>query len=156
MKPGPGAPDHGASERRGDTRRRFSAATFLASLFKPRRRHIRRDDDAINNYIDWYGPWPLLASLAIIAMSFTDALLTMILLNNGAMEMNVVMDWLIKKDVGTFAAAKMAVTGLAMILLVMHFNFRVYRIVAVRYIMYALVPVYALLIAHEINMLSQI
>lgn len=156
MKPDSEMLDEGAAERRDDTRRHFSTRTLLGTLFKLRRRQIRRDDDQINSYIDWYGPWPLLASLLIIALSFTDALLTMILLDNGAQEMNVLMDWLIKRDIQTFAAAKMAVTGLAMVVLVMHFNFRVYRIIAVRYIMYALVPVYVLLIAHEINMLTQI
>ncbi len=156
MEPETGEMEAAAAERRDDSRRRFSMETIVGALFKQRRRQMRRDQDRINSYIDWYGPWPLLASLLIIALSFTDALLTMILLNNGAMEMNVLMDWLIKKDIRTFAAAKMAVTGLAMVVLVMHFNFRVYRIIAVRYIMYALVPVYMLLIAHELNMLAQI
>lgn len=156
MKPESDMADEGADERRADTRRRFSAVTFLGALFKQRRRHIRRDLDRINSYIDWYGPWPFLASVVIIVLCFTDALLTMILLNNGAMEMNVLMDWLIKHDVRTFAITKMVITGLAIIVLVMHFNFRFYRIIAVRYLIYALVPVYVLLIAHEINMLSQI
>jgi len=38
--------------------------------------------------------------------------------------------------------------------LVMHFNFRIYRVLTVRYLMYVLMPLYALLIAHEINLLS--
>ncbi len=156
MKPESRVVEDLSSERRDDTRRRFSTRTLLGALFRQRRRQVRRDEDMINSYIDWYGPWPLLASLLIIVLSFMDALLTMILLNNGAMEMNILMDWLIKKDVQTFAAAKIAITGLALVILVMHFNFRVYRIIAVRYIMYALVPVYMLLIAHEINMLAQI
>ena len=156
MKPESGMTDENDAERRAQTRRRFTAVTVMGALFKQRRRHIRRDLDQINSYIDWYGPWPFLASIVIIVLSFSDALLTMILLNNGAIEMNVLMDWLIKKDVRTFAITKMFVTGLAIIVLVMHFNFTVYRIIAVRYLMYALVPVYVLLIAHEFNMLSQI
>lgn len=156
MKPDDGAMEATAAERRDDPRRRFTMKTFLGALFKQRRRQIRRDEDLINNYIDWYGPWPFLASFLIIMLSFMDALLTMILLNNGAIELNVLMDWLINKDVQTFAIAKMAVTGVAIVVLVMHFNFRIYRIIAVRYVMYALVPVYMLLIAHEFNMLAQI
>jgi hypothetical protein len=45
---------------------------------------------------------------------------------------------------------------LALIVLVMHFNFRIYRFIAVRYLIYALVPMYSLLIAHEINMLANL
>ena len=55
-----------------------------------------------------------------------------------------------------FAIVKMAVTGIALIVLVMHVNFRIYRIIAVRYVLYALVPVYSLLIFHELNMLASI
>jgi magnesium-transporting ATPase (P-type) len=156
MKPESGMANDGTDERRADTRRHFSAGTVRGALFKQRRRLIRRDLDRINSYIDWYGPWPFLASVVIIVLCFADALLTMILLNNGAKEMNILMDLLIKHDVRTFAITKMAITSVAIIVLVMHFNFRFYRIIAVRYLMYALVPVYALLIAHEINMLSQI
>jgi hypothetical protein len=50
----------------------------------------------------------------------------------------------------------MAMTGIALIVLVMHFNFRIYKVIAVRYLVYALVPLYMLLIAHEINLLYQI
>lgn len=156
METKPDGIDLTGHERRDNPRRRFSRRTLFGALFWKRRRNFRRDDDRINSYIDWYGPLPLLASLLVIVLSFADALLTMILLNNGAMEMNILMDWLIKKDIRTFAVAKMAVTGLAIVVLVMHFNFRVYRIIAVRYIMYALVPVYVLLIAHELSMLAQI
>jgi hypothetical protein len=60
---------------------------------------------------------------------------------------------LIQRDVHTFTIVKMAVTGTALVLLVMHFNFRIYRFIAVRYLIYALVPMYSLLIIHEINML---
>jgi hypothetical protein len=47
----------------------------------------------------------------------------------------------------------MSITGVALVILVMHLNFTIYRIIAVRYLMYALVPAYALLIAHELRML---
>jgi hypothetical protein len=78
------------------------------------------------------------------------------LLSKGAVELNVLMDVLIQKDIQLFAIVKMAGTGIALIVLVMHFNFRIYKVIAVRYLIYAFVPLYMLLIAHEINMLYQI
>jgi hypothetical protein len=66
------------------------------------------------------------------------------------------MDILIQKDTQLFTIVKVAVTGLALVILVLHFNFRVYRVIAVRYLIYAFVPMYMLLIAHEINMLYSI
>ena len=141
-------------ERRHKKRRRFSLQSFLGALFTLRRRRSRRIDDQSNSYIDWYEPWPLVASLVIILLSCLDAFLTLVLLNHGAVELNILMDWLIKKDIRTFAAAKIAVTSMALIVLVMHFNFRIYRVLTVRYLMHVLMPLYALLIAHEINLLS--
>ena len=78
------------------------------------------------------------------------------LLSKGAVELNILMDWLIQHDVHTFAVVKMSVTGTALVVLVMHFNFRIYRFIAVRYLIYGLVPIYSLLIAHEINMLANL
>ena len=66
------------------------------------------------------------------------------------------MDWLIRTDIRTFAAVKLAVTGLALVVLVLHFNFHIYRVLPVRYIIYALMPLYILLIAHEISLLSEL
>ena len=51
---------------------------------------------------------------------------------------------------------KMAITGIGLFILVMHSNFVVYGFITVRHIIYALVPLYLLLIAHEINMLATI
>ena len=145
-----------AIEQRRIDRRQPSLDTLAGALFTKRRRTSRRRDDHINSYIDWYGIWPLAATVTIILLCFADAFLTIVLINKGAVELNILMDWLIKKDVHTFAVVKMALTGTALLVLVMHFNFRIYKFVAVRYLMYALVPLYSLLILHEINMLAQI
>ena len=66
------------------------------------------------------------------------------------------MDWLIQKDTHMFVVVKMSMTGVALIILVMHFNFRIYKYIAVRYLIYALVPLYSLLIFHELTMLANI
>ena len=156
MKPAPTSVDDRSIEQRRADRRRFTFKTLYGTLFLRRRRTSRRDEDNINNYIDWYGPWPLVATLIIILLSCADAFLTLILLKKGAVELNLFMDWLITKDIRLFTATKMAMTGLSLIILVMHFNFRVYRFLPVRFVVYALVPLYALLVAHEINLLNQI
>ncbi|MGB5718444.1 MAG: DUF5658 family protein, partial [Gammaproteobacteria bacterium] len=70
--------------------------------------------------------------------------------------LNGLMDWLIQKDPYIFTVVKMSMTGAGLIVLVMHFNFRIYKYVAVRYLIYALVPLYSLLIFHELTMLANI
>ena len=148
--------DDRAIERRDNERRRFTVRTLFGALFLYRRREHRRHQEHINSYTDWYSPWPLIATLVIIILCFVDAFLTLILLSKGAVELNLFMDLLIQKDTQLFTIVKMAATGIALIVLVMHFNFRVYRIIAVRYVIYAFVPLYMLLVAHQINMLYQI
>ena len=145
-----------SSNQRLYDRRQPSLKTLLGSLKHYRRRHLRRDEDKQNSYTDWYGHWPFAATLIIILLCFADAFLTIVLLSKGAVELNGLMDWLIQKDTHIFTVVKMSMTGVALIVLVMHFNFRIYKYVAVRYLIYALVPLYSLLIFHELTMLANI
>jgi len=152
----PEAADEPSSEQRQHDRRQPSLKTVLGSLSRYRRRHLRREDDNLNSYTDWYGHWPFAATFTIILLCFADAFLTIVLLSKGAVELNGLMDWLIQKDTHTFTVVKMSMTGAALVVLVMHFNFRIYRFIAVRYLVYALVPLYSLLIFHELTMLARL
>jgi hypothetical protein len=143
-------------EQRSTDRRMTSWATFHGALFKTRRKHSRRVGDQVNSYIDWHGHKPLIATLLIILLCFADAFLTTILLGKGAVEVNILMDWLIQKDIHIFTIVKMAVTGVALLVLVVHFNFKIYKYISVKYLMYFLIPVYVMLILHELNMLATI
>ena len=156
MNPDSSIPDNETVERRRQDRRRFTLRSLFGALFTLRRRRSRRKGDQLNAYIDWYEPWPLMASVVIILLSSLDAFLTLILLDHGAVELNILMDWLIKMDIRTFAAVKLAVTGLALVILVLHFNFQLYKVLPVRYLIYALMPIYAFLIAHEISLLGEL
>jgi hypothetical protein len=135
-------------------RRQPSLKTLLGSLTHCRRRKSRREGDHLDSYTDWYGHWPFAAALIIILLCFADAFLTIVLLSNGAIEINTFMDWFIQKDTYMFTVVKMSMTGTALIILVMHFNFRIYKYIAVRYLIYGLVPLYSLLIFHELRMIA--
>jgi predicted exporter len=142
--------------QRASERRSISWSTLHGALFKTRRRQSRRSGDRVNSYLDWHGQKAVVATLAIILLCFADAFLTTVLLGKGAVEVNVLMDWLIQKDIHIFTVVKMAVTGIALLILLAHFNFRIYKYIAVRYLVYGLIPVYVVLILHELNMLSQL
>jgi len=152
----PESSDEKMSEQRGLDRRQPSLKTLLGSLKHGRRRDSRREHDHLDSYTDWYGHWPFAATLIIILLCFADAFLTIVLLSKGAVELNSLMDWLIQKDTHMFAIVKMSMTGAALVVLVMHFNFRIYKYIAVRYLIYALVPLYSLLIFHELTMLANL
>jgi len=152
----PESSDEKMSDQRGLDRRQPSLKTLLGSMMHGRRRDSRREDDHLDSYTDWYGHWPFAATLIIILLCFADAFLTIVLLSKGAVELNSLMDWLIQKDTHMFAIVKMSMTGAALVVLVMHFNFRIYKYIAVRYLIYALVPLYSLLIFHELTMLANL
>lgn len=152
----PESSDEKMPEQRELDRRQPSLKTLLGSMMHGRRRDSRREDDHIDSYTDWYGHWPFAATLIIILLCFADAFLTIVLLSKGAVELNSLMDWLIQKDTHMFAIVKMSMTGAALVVLVMHFNFRIYKYIAVRYLIYALVPLYSLLIFHELTMLANL
>ena len=152
----PESTDEKNTDQRQLDRRQPSLNTLLGSLRHSRRRESRREDDDLDSYTDWYGHWPFAATFIIILLCFADAFLTIVLLSKGAVELNTLMDWLIQKDTHMFAVVKMSMTGTALVVLVMHFNFRIYKYIAVRYLIYALVPLYSLLIFHELTMLANI
>jgi hypothetical protein len=152
----PESTDEELPDQRQLDRRQPSLKTLLGSLRHSRRRNSRREDDHLDSYTDWYGHWPFAATLIIILLCFADAFLTIVLLSKGAVELNTLMDWFIQKDTYMFTVVKMSMTGTALIVLVMHFNFRIYKYIAVRYLIYALVPLYSLLIFHELRMLANL
>jgi len=152
----PESTDEKNTDQRQLDRRQPSLKTLLGSLRHSRRRESRREDDDLDSYTDWYGHWPFAATFIIILLCFADAFLTIVLLSKGAVELNTLMDWLIQKDTHMFAVVKMSMTGTALVVLVMHFNFRIYKYIAVRYLIYALVPLYSLLIFHELRMLTNL
>mgnify|MGYP001820154822 CR=1 FL=1 len=141
-------------DQRVADRRQPSHQTVYGALFTNRRRLPRRENDHLDSYTDWYGVLPLAATFTIILLCFADAFLTTVLISKGAVELNILMDWLIQRNIHMFAVVKMSVTGIALIILVMHHNFRIYRFVAVRYVLYAIVPIYIALIHHELTMLA--
>ena len=143
-------------EKRNGERRRMSVSTVHGAMFTNRRCNPRRDGDHVDSYTDWYGHLPLITTVTIILLCCADAFLTTVLIANGAVELNIFMDWLIQRDIHLFAIVKMAITGISLIVLVMHLNFRIYRFIYVRYVLYGLVPVYSLLFYHELNMLASI
>ena len=136
--------------RRGLDRRQRSAKTFLIGGMRARRRGIRRSKDQHSHYVDWFEPHLLAAALTIMVLSIADAFLTLKLMNYGAVEKNAIMAVLIEKDYGLFTAVKFLLTGLSLLVLVAHFNFRVFRRFKVAHFLSAFALVYVALFAYEL------
>jgi Domain of unknown function (DUF5658) len=149
-------PPSWSSERRNrtDRRNRVFWSIFYGS-FNPRRRHpARRLNDSRFHPIDWYSAHLLAVSIGILALSAIDAFLTTILLLHGADEVNPVMALLVYRSVTAFAAFKMAMTGISIVVMVFLSRYRFMRVLRVDLMMYAVLVVYAWLIGYEIWMLN--
>ena len=93
-------------------------------------------------------------SLGILLLSAADAFLTAILLLHGADEVNPVMAVLVYRNVATFAAFKMGMTGLGIVGLVFLSRYRFMRVLRVDLVLYAVLMIYTGLIGYEIWMLE--
>ena len=145
-----------AERRECHDRRRHSWCTITYSGFegRGRRRCARRHD--CDYYLDWYDPKLVFTGIAVIVMSFLDALFSLMLLDRGADEANFFMARLMENSDELFIAVKLAVTALAIIFLLMHAHFRIMRTITGKHLLQAAVILYGILISYELILLSMV
>jgi len=139
---------------RTDRRHRVFWSVIYGSFSPRRRRPARRLNDQRFHPIDWYSAHLLAVSIGILLLSAADAFLTAILLLHGADEVNPIMALLVYRSVATFAAFKMAMTGISIVGLVFLSRYRFMRVLRVELVLYAVLVVYAWLIGYEIWLLK--
>lgn len=146
----------GFVERRsgGDRRTRLWFSLVYGGV-RPRRFAGRRAEDH-RPVIDWHGPGLLTSCLLILLLCAADALLTLLLIAQGAAEANPVMALWVYHDVRAFTIVKMALTGGGILALVAIARFRVFRRVRVASFVHALLVGYVALIGYELWLLARI
>jgi len=147
---------HFSHERRAraDRRHRVWWSVWYGS-FNPRRRTPpRRLEDSRFHSLDWHSSHLLAVAISILLLSVTDAFLTVVLLQGGADEVNPVMAALIYRSVAVFAAMKMGVTSVSIILMVILARYRFMRLLRVEWVLYAVLTGYVSLIGYEVWMLK--
>lgn len=142
-------------ERRHNDRRRLGWRTFLQGSVTPRRRANRRGDGA-EGLLDWHEPHLLFLAIMILLMSVVDAFLTLTLINGGAEEANPIMAYLLERTPRLFAAAKMALTGGGIIVLVALARARVFRVIRISAIIHWCMLGYVVLLIYEAWLLRQV
>jgi hypothetical protein len=149
-------PPAGGFERRNRSDRRHRLVwSILYGSFNPRRRRpARRLNDFRFHPIDWYSAHLLAVSVCILLLSATDAFLTAVLLLHGADEVNPIMAVLLYRSVATFAAFKMGMTGIGIVVMVFLSRYRFMRVLRVDLVLYVVLMVYVWLIGYEIWMLN--
>jgi len=146
-------------QRLGFDRRSHGLRTFLYSFTKNRRRQVRRDICMENShYVDFHHAPVLFAlTIAIMGLSCTDAFFTLMLLNQGAQEINPIMNSLLEIDTQLFVTTKVLITACCLIFILAHRNFWLIKgVVRTYHILPCLFVGYCALIIHELKMLNNI
>ncbi len=139
-----------SKRRRAKDRRSHSFLGYIRAYPNYRRRSARREGDLHTAYLDWYKLRHYYAALGILLFSCLDAALTLNLLAGGAVELNPFMAPLIDTNVQLFVTIKVAVTGVAVLFLLAHVNFRVFRSLRIEHLLYLSLFIYGILICYEI------
>ena len=110
-------------KRRGIERRTNNKSRIKYLLFNGRREHSRRTEDSGKAIIfDRYNQKLFLAITTILVLSILDAVLTLIVIQRGATELNPVMAYFLEHGTLTFIVAKYILTSIGVLILLIFKN----------------------------------
>ncbi len=145
----------GEQRRASRERRRRIWWSLLYGNVQPRRRGARREIEARFHPVDWHQSRLLAVALCILVLCVIDAFLTLVLLRDGARELNPIMAFALDSDISRFAILKMCLTGASVALLVLLSGYRFFRVLRVEFLLYAVLAAYLALISYETFLLNK-
>ena len=139
------------NERRGSERRYRRSWGSRYFWLGGRRSGPRRADD-YGGYTDVYGPGVAANVVIVMTGCVMDALLTLYLLDKGAVEVNPLMALALLFGVRQFVLLKVVLTGLCLLLLTVHHRFLLYRWLRVHQLLACLALIYLTLLLYELGL----
>lgn len=139
------------ADRRSTLERRSPTLKgFLIGCIKCRRRSRRRADCKAHFPADWYDTKLFVMALSLLLLSITDAAMTMTLLNNGAVEINPFMNFLLNQSTNTFIYTKLALTAICILVLVAYYHSKLFNSVSVDMLLTFSLTIYSALVIYEL------
>ena len=147
----------GVERRSGADRRKSGNVNMRALLGGRRERGRRHEDKSKTLLVDRYSPFLLAVILSILCLSVIDALLTLFLIDRGALELNPVMAYYIDMGPYSFLGAKYVLTciGVFSFLILRNIYLRPFRIYAGS-LFYFVLAVFAGVVAWQLYLVSQV
>jgi hypothetical protein len=146
----------GVADRRSGTERRDrSLGAYWHGSLRPRRRAGRRAMDALYPIIDWHSPRVFAGVLAILLLCAADGTLTVLLLANGAVEVNPVMARFVPHSLGWFATVKLVLTAAGVLVLAACSRMKLFRALPGEALIGLILAGYAALVGYELWLLEQ-
>jgi hypothetical protein len=140
--------------RRGPDRRKRVVWSLVYGSFHPRRRGPRREGENNLTAVDWHHPQWLAIGTLIVALSCADAFLTLVLIGQGAYEMNPFMAPLVGGSAVGFAMTKISLTAIGVLLLTQLARLKTFGRIPVGAILYSVLLIYGTLIFYEFRLLA--
>jgi len=144
----------GLGERRRGDRRQHVLRALIHGGLSPRRRSPRRAGDHGVSAVDWHHAQWLAIAVLIVLSSCSDALLTLMLIERGAYEVNPLMRPLIGGSAMAFTLVKVGLTAVGVVLLTQMARLRAFGLIPVGVLLYSLLTVYGALIFYEFRLLN--
>lgn len=136
--------------REKNERRNPTFKGFILGCARTQRREQRRSDCFTHYHTDWYETKLLVMALAILLLSVADAAMTMTLLNNGAVEVNPLMNYLLNHSIHAFVYTKLALTSMCILVLITHYHTKLFNTLRVDMFLNFALIVYSTLVLYEI------
>lgn len=140
--------------RSGVERRRTTVAAYWRGALNPRRRFGRRVGDRAYPVVDWHSPRVLALVLLILGLSGLDGVLTVMLMSQGANEVNPVMALFVPHNLGWFAAVKLGLTSMGAAVLVACARMTLFRLFPGEVLLYLVAGCYIALVTYELHLLE--
>ncbi len=144
------------SGKRAADRRSLSWRTAVFGFARSRRLSLRRGEDADELFLDWHHPWLFFLAVGTMIMSCIDAFMTLQLLQHGMTEVNPVMAAILEQGTAAFAAVKVTMTGISILILVFLAKIRFLNRIRAGLILTVFFSFYACLICYEFVSLLQV
>ena len=142
-------------ERRKTERRRSVFRSLWHGNFARRRHAPRRSAERHAVVTDWFHPQWLAVAMTVLLLSVADAFLTLTLISHGAVEVNPLMDPLVRGSGHGFAYWKIGLTSASVVTMTVLARLRVWGR-TVGSILYLALAAYAVLVIYELFLLRNI
>lgn len=135
-------------------RRKMTLRSVIYGAFYPRRRKIRREEDANHTFVDYHPRHLLIISTLVLILSVIDGLFTVHMINAGLQELNPVLAPFVNGNPVIFALVKIFFTSVGVIALVVTAQARLLSGIRVSAVFYGLLITYGCVIVYHLYLLQ--
>jgi hypothetical protein len=145
-----------AERRLAGERRSQTVRALVAGGWHARRRNPRRAEPVRLGFVDWHASHWFAAALIVLLLSMADTLLTLVLIQHGAIEINPLMEPFVIGGGPAFAFLKLALTATAVTILVVLTRVPTFGRLLAGPVLVGAALLYTALLSYELWLLDQL